>query len=52
MAFNTKFTITNAITGALTRIERAHRFLEAGKLSKNGIREMQERDLVRARRFL
>lgn len=46
MAFNPKFTITNAITGALTRIERARGFLEAAKLSEDWIRQMQERALV------
>jgi hypothetical protein len=35
MAFTPKFTITNRITAALTRIERARGFLEAATLSEN-----------------
>jgi len=46
MAFDPKFTITNAITTALTRIERARGFLEAAKLSEGWIKQMQERALV------
>lgn len=41
-----KFTITNAITAALTRIERARGFLEAATLSEDWIRAMGERALV------
>lgn len=41
-----RFTITNAITGALTKIERARGFLEAAKLSEEWIAEMQHRALV------
>jgi hypothetical protein len=31
MIFNPRFTITNAITGALARIERTRGFLESGE---------------------
>ncbi|MFH1039500.1 MAG: Fic family protein [PVC group bacterium] len=41
-----KFTITNVITAALTRIERARGFLEAAKLSEDWVRAMGERALV------
>ncbi len=41
-----KFTITNAITAALTRIERARGFLEAAMLSEDWVRAMGERALV------
>ena len=44
--FQPKFTITNAITAALTRIERARGFLEAATLSEDWVREMGERALV------
>lgn len=44
--FHPKFTITNAITAALTRIERARGFLEAATLSEDWIRRMGERALV------
>ena len=40
------FTITNAITAALTRIERARGFLEAARLSEEWLRGMQARALV------
>ncbi|TVR45719.1 MAG: Fic family protein [Puniceicoccaceae bacterium] len=43
---NPKFTITNAITAALTRIERARGFLEAATLSEEWVRAMGERALV------
>lgn len=43
---NPKFTITNAITAALTRIERARGFLEAATLSEDWVRAMGERALV------
>ncbi|HUT51841.1 MAG TPA: Fic family protein [bacterium] len=46
MAFNPRFTITNAIAAALTRIERARGFLEAAKLSEDWIKQMQQRALV------
>jgi Fic family protein len=45
--FTPKFTVTNAITATLTRIERARGFLEAAKLSEDWIRSMGERALVR-----
>ena len=41
-----KFTITNAITAALTRIERARGFLEAATLSEDWVRRMGDRALV------
>ena len=41
-----KFTITNAITAGLTRIERARGFLEAATLSEDWVRAMGERALV------
>jgi Fic family protein len=41
-----RFTITNAITAALTRIERARGFLEAAQLSADWIAGMQQRALV------
>jgi len=41
-----KFTITNAITAALTKIERARGFLEAATLSDDWIRAMGERALL------
>ncbi len=41
-----KFTITNAITAALTQIERARGFLEAARLSEDWVRAMGERALV------
>jgi len=44
--FHPIFTITNSITAALTRIERARGFLEAATLSENWVREMGERALV------
>jgi Fic family protein len=44
--FQPKFTITNAITAALTKIERARGFLDAAKLSADWIAEMQQRALV------
>ena len=45
-SFSPRFTITNAITAALTRIERARGFLEAATLSEDWIRRMGERALV------
>jgi Fic family protein len=44
--FQPNFTITNAITAALTRIERARGFLDAAKLSDDWIFQMGERALV------
>lgn len=46
MSFVPRFTVTNAITTALTRIERARGFLEAAKLSEDWVRRMGERALV------
>ena len=46
MTFDPRFRITNFITTALTKIERARGFLEAAKLSKDWISEMQNRALV------
>ncbi|HVS09809.1 MAG TPA: Fic family protein [Planctomycetota bacterium] len=46
MSFAPRFTITNPIAAALTRIERARGFLEAAKLSEDWIRRMGERALV------
>lgn len=46
MSFKPKFSITNAITAALTRIERARGFLDAAKLSKDWISKMQRRAIV------
>jgi len=46
VSFVPRFTVTNPITGALTRIERARGFLEAAKLSEDWIRRMGERALV------
>jgi Fic family protein len=44
--FQPRFTITNAITTALTRIERARGFLEAASLSEDWIRWMGARAFV------
>ncbi|MFH1313088.1 MAG: Fic family protein [Candidatus Eisenbacteria bacterium] len=44
--FQPVFTITNSITTALTRIERARGFLEAATLSEDWIRAMGARALV------
>jgi Fic family protein len=41
-----RFTITNAITAALTQIERARGFLEAATLSEEWIRAMSERAFI------
>jgi Fic family protein len=46
MSFKPRFTITNPITQALTRIERARGFLDAAKLSEEWIRRMERRALV------
>ena len=51
MALAPRFTITNKITAALTRIERARGFLDAAKLSADWIAEMQARALVREAHF-
>ena len=46
MPLQPKFRITNAITGNLTRIERARGFLDAARLSEDWIAGMQQRALV------
>jgi Fic family protein len=46
MSFKPRFTITNPITQALTRIERARGFLDAAKLSEEWIGKMEKRALV------
>lgn len=46
MSFAPRFTVTNSVAAALTRIERARGFLEAAKLSEDWIRDMGERALV------
>lgn len=46
MSFAPRFTVTNPITAALTRVERARGFLEAAKLSEEWLRRMGERALV------
>lgn len=46
MTFLPHFTITNTITAALTKIERARGFLEAAKLSEDWIANMQTRALI------
>ncbi len=45
-AFKPRFTITNAIAGAITRIERARGFLEAATLSEDWVSAMSNRALV------
>jgi Fic family protein len=46
MTFTPQFTITNATTAALTKIERARGFIEAAMLSEDWIADMQARALV------
>ncbi len=46
LGFKPRFKITNTITAALTRIERARGFLEAATLSEDWVRAMSERALV------
>lgn len=46
MSFEPRFTVSQPITSALTRIERARGFLEAAKLSEDWIREMRARAFV------
>ena len=46
MAFHPKFSITNRMTAAITRIERARGFLEAAQLSDEWVREMGDRALI------
>lgn len=44
--FQPQFTITNRMTAAITRIERARGFLEAAQLSADWVREMGDRALI------
>jgi Fic family protein len=44
--FTPKFTITNTMTEALTRIERARGFLEAATLSEDWITRMSQRAIL------
>ena len=46
MTFAPKFTITNRMTQAITRIERARGFLEAAQLSADWVREVGEQALI------
>ncbi len=46
MKYKPKFTITNKIQAAITKIERARGFLDAAKLSEDWITGMQQRALV------
>jgi len=46
MGFSPRFTITNAVASALTRIERVRGFLEAARLSEDWIAAMQARALI------
>lgn len=46
MSLSPKFTITNAVAAALTKIERARGFLDAAKLSEDWVSEMQNRALL------
>jgi Fic family protein len=46
MSFHPIFTITNRMTAAITRIERARDFLEAAQLSDDWVREMGDRALI------
>ena len=46
MSFAPRFSITNPIAAAITRIERAQGFLDAARLSEDWIRRMGERALV------
>lgn len=46
VGFHPKFTITNRMTSAITRIERARGFLEAAQLSDDWVREMGQRALI------
>jgi Fic family protein len=45
--FNPKFTITNRMTSAITRIERARGFLEAARLSDDWVRDMGNQALIK-----
>ena len=44
--FKPRFTITNRMTSAITRIERARGFLEAAQLSADWVREVGEQTLI------
>ena len=46
MSFEPRFTVTNAITADLTRIERARGFLEAATLAEDWVRELSGRAFV------
>jgi hypothetical protein len=46
MGFNPIYTITNRMTLAITRIERARGFLEAARLSADWVREVGEKALI------
>jgi len=46
MTFTPKFTITNRMTQAITRIERTRGFLEAAQLSADWVREVGEQALI------
>ena len=45
--FNPKFTITNRMTAAITRIERARGFLEAARLSDDWVQDMGNQALIK-----
>jgi hypothetical protein len=45
--FNPIFTITNRMTSAITRIERARGFLEAARLSDDWVRDMGNQALIK-----
>jgi Fic family protein len=46
VSFQPRFTITNRMTQAITRIERARGFLEAAQLSADWVREVGEQALI------
>lgn len=46
MSFTPRFTISNSITAALTRVERARGFLDAAKLSEEWLAAMRSRALL------
>lgn len=46
-SFTPKFTITNRMTSAITRIERARGFLEAARLSDDWVRDMGKQALIK-----
>jgi len=51
MVFIPRFSITNSMTSALTKIERARGFIEAAKLSEDWIAQMQNRAFIREAHF-